>query len=199
MNTTYWSVLRTKPQSDFIAANALGKEGYEYFQPKVVKPVRESKIKTVPMFPGYIFVKNANEPRFWACARTLPGILGWLRFDGMIPSLSDDLIQALKEKTESINKAGGTWRRFQSGQTVRVNSGKLESLAEILDPPKSRSSKIRVLLDFMGQMVTAEVSPSDVEPVSDDTIASFSMRGRRRTRGRGRWIKGMGLRQQPTT
>lgn len=187
-----WSVLRTKPNSDLIASTALSLRGYSCFQPQI--KLAGFQRKYVPLFPGYLFVLDATDPNHWSKINGLPGVLGWLKFDELIASLPDEIMQKIKDKVEKINIKGTILKKFQKGETVRVNSGKFESLAQVLNSPKPTGSTIRVLLAFMGQMVSTEVSIKDVDTVSDDVIDQFKIRGRRRTRGKQRWINGFGPR-----
>ncbi len=187
-----WSVLRTKPNSDLIASTALTIRGYSCFQPKI--KLAGFQRKFVPLFPGYVFVRNATDSTHWSNIRDVPGVMGWLKFDELIASIPDEIIQKLKDRVEKINIKGTILKKFQKGEIVRVNSGKFESLAEVQNSPKPTGSTIHVLLAFMGQMISTEVQIKDVDAVSGDVIDQFKMRGKRRTRGKQRWIHGFGPR-----
>jgi glycine/D-amino acid oxidase-like deaminating enzyme len=125
-------------------------------------------------------------------AHRFPGVLGWVRFGGNVPHLPDAVITELQDRVATIHTTGGLWNRFGVGEVVGVSHGKFEGLATVLNGPTSPDARVRVLLDFMGRRVTATVpwrSLSSKPDISEEPPSS-----RRRTRGRGRWIKGFGSR-----
>ena len=186
-----WYVVRTKPQSEYIAAHALRKEGYEHFFPRIRGLRRRSGRREIPLFPGYLFLRCDVDRGQWPQIGLLPGVLGWVRFDAVVSPVPDDVMDDLTRRVDSINDSGGLWIRFRPGQRVRVVSGQLESLAEIVEEPRSSDSKVRVLLEFMGQLVSAQVPWSDLRVAPEEALSDAMRRGRRRTRGKGRWIRGL--------
>jgi len=119
----------------------------------------------------------------------MAGFIGWVEFDGDRPQIPNDVVDELRTKIAEIDDDGGHWTRYKPGQQVRVVSGKMESLAEVLEEPKSPNSRVRVLMSFMGGLVPARVPWEEIQSVTEDQI-----RPPRRTRGRGRWINGFGPR-----
>jgi transcriptional antiterminator RfaH len=190
-------VLRTKPRSEYIAARSLTKEGYEHLFPTVAMPQRRVGRQETPLFPGYLFIRWDVDRGLWPSIVGMPGILGFLRFDGISPSVPDEIVGELARRARTINEGGGLWTRFRRGQAVRVVSGTLESLARVVDEPKSASSRVRVLMEFMGQLVSAQVPGGDLRPVAGHAKGG-RLPGRRRTRGNGRWIRGLGPRGAAT-
>ncbi len=187
-----WYVVRTKPQSEYIAADALRMEGYEHFFPRIQASQRRSGKKEILLFPGYMFVRCDIDGGQWPAIGLLPGVLGWVRFDGVASLIADDVVDELARRVESINDNGGLWIKYKPGQKVRVVSGQFESLAQVAEEPTSSDSKVRVLLEFMGQLVSAEVPWSDLHIAPEDSRGDANHGGRRRTRGRGRWIRNRG-------
>ena len=187
-----WYLIRTKPQCDFLAADALKRDGFELFSPRVRIPHRRGGKRDAPLFPGYLFVRFDVENSDWPVVRLLPGILGWVRFDGVMPAVPDEVVNSLAERVEAIDSGGGLWNRFRQGDKVRVMSGKMESLAEVLEEATSPQARVRVLLEFMGRMVTAQVPWHDLHAAQQDSTSIQNRRWPRRTRGKGRWIRGFG-------
>ena len=186
-----WYVVRTKPQAEYIAADALRQKGYEHFFPTVPMPLRRFGKKEIPLFPGYLFLRCDWDEHHLPAISLLPGVLGWVRFDGATPPISDEIIGDLARRLQAINEGGGTWTRFKPGQTVRLVSGNFESLARVIDEPKSPYSRVRVLMEFMGQFVSAKVPWNDLRMAPEDYTGFQSPGRRRRTRGKGRWIRGL--------
>ena len=187
-----WYVVRTKPQSEYIAANALRVEGYEHFFPTIQTVQKRSGKEEIPLFPGYLFVRCDVDRGQWPAIGLLSGVLGWVRFDGVASLIADDVVDELARRVESINDNGGLWIKYKPGQKVRVVSGQFESLAQVAEEPTSSDSKVRVLLEFMGQLVSAEVPWSDLHIAPEVSLGDANHGGRRRTRGKGRWIRNRG-------
>ena len=188
-----WYVLRTKPHSESLAASNLERQGYELFYPRVTAPlVKQGGYRTVPLFPGYLFLRCADPYYGWPQVKYTPGVSGWVQLGGETPAVPDKVVEDLVERVRAINNTGGLWRRFKPGEDVLVASGKLEGLARVLEGPKTPQGRVRVLMEFLGQLVTATVPWEDVREVQGDLVVE-KRRGRR-TRGSGRWIQGFGPR-----
>jgi transcription antitermination factor NusG len=116
-----------------------------------------------------------------------PHVSGWVNFEGVAPEVSEEVVCELAGRVENINEAGGMWRTFKAGDKVRVLSGKFESLGEVIDPGTSANHKVRILMEFMGRLISAQVPWSNLQPL--ESIANEKLRAPRRTRGHGRWIR----------
>ena len=185
-----WYVIRTKPQCEGLAAASLDREGLELFFPRVQARSPRATRTRIPLFPGYLFVRYDMESEAAPSVRRLPGILEWVRFDGVAPAVPDDLVAELVRRVDAINGEGGLWTRFRPGDCVRVVTGKLESLAEVVEEAKSPESRVRVLLEFMGRRVPAEIPWHNLQATQRDSVSNAYHRRPRRTRGGGRWIRG---------
>ena len=191
-----WYVIRTEPRAEFLAAGELQKDGIEIFFPRVkaIKP-RIGRTDN-PYFPGYLFVRCDPEGSGWPHFRPSHRVLGWVRFGNQIPSLPDDVMQALKESSQAINHEGGLWHRFLAGDKVNVVSSGISGLAEVAEDVKSPNARVRVLLEFMGRLVSAQVPWESLQPVGNQAgnDPRETQRPPRRTRGGRRWVRGVGLR-----
>jgi transcriptional antiterminator RfaH len=152
-----------------------------------------------PLFPGYLFLRYDLEGQGWRLLQGVPEVMGLVAFDGVVPPVPDEVITELKENVEVINDTGGLWTRFQPGTLVGVRLGPSGHMAQVVEEAKSPRHRVRVLLEFLGQLVCAEVPWKDVwqvgvdgsvEPVAD--TKDGVERRPRRTRGKGRYIKGFG-------
>jgi len=112
--------------------------------------------------------------------------LGWVRFGGDIPWLPDQMVAEFKNRSEN----GSLRRRFSPGDLVRVDADALQGFAKVVEDPKSNHSRVKVLLDFMGRSVLAQVPWESLLPIEDSNDGKRPLP--RRTRGRGRWIMGFG-------
>lgn len=184
-----WYVVRTKPQCEYLAARGLRRDGFQIFLPLVGSPTPRAGRQDSPLFPGYLFLRYDVDSQDWPSLRQMPGILGWVRLGGIVPAIPDEVVDLLVERVESINQGGGLWTRFKRGQRVQVLAGRMEGLAEVIEEPQSPEDRVRVLLDFMGRQVPAQVPWLNLRTINAE---AEDARGRRRTRGKGRWVRGAG-------
>ena len=182
-----WYVVQTKPQCEYLAARGLRGDGFEIFLPLVESPTPRAGRQDGPLFPGYLFLRYDVDNQDWPSLRQMPGILGWVRLGGVVPAIPDEVVDLLVERVESINQGGGLWTRFKRGQRVQVVAGRMEGLAEVIEEPRAPEDRVRVLLDFMGRQVPAQIPWLNLRSISAE---AEEVSGRRRTRGKGRWVKG---------
>ena len=192
--TGAWYLVRTRPLSEYRAATALERNGYESYLPRVQTPRPRIGHDDIPLFPGYLFVRQGRDGAGLPAIQQLAGIIGWVQFGGVVPTVPDEVIGRLDRRLRAIDMGGGFWNRYRPGQQVRVLLGSMESLAEVLEEAKTPQSRVRVLMRFMGQLVQARVPWQDLKPIDDRaTVGNFG-RAPRRTRGKGRWVNGFGPR-----
>lgn len=181
-----WLVLRTRPSSEKIAAEALKINGYSVYSPRIDAIPPPFGHRERPLFPGYLFVRN--EVVGLPALDKIAGTFGWVNFEGVIASVSEEVISEVRRRVDSINKRGGDWNSYTDGQDVLVKSGVIDNLAIIVGEAKLPQSRVKVLLNFAGRLVPAVVPWVNVRPVGENV----AVRPARRTRGRGRWIRGFG-------
>ena len=191
-----WYVARTKPLAEYATRDSLQAAGVEAFLP--CTPMRPNRWghPDAPMFPGYLFLKYDFEMRGWDRLHRIPQPVRLVAFGGVPPPVSNEIIDELVQRVEAYNGRGGLWTRFRPGQRVRVTSGPVESLAQVVEESKSPRDRVKVLMEFLGRIVEAKVPWHDVWPVGtqDSPTADWNKRPARRTRGNGRWISGHGPR-----
>jgi transcription antitermination factor NusG len=187
MQNGKWYIVRTEPQADFLAASELLNAGFEVFSPRVKAHQARSLPHVAPLFPGYLFLKWDLEGEGKPSFHGVPHVAGWVNFEGVVPAVPDEVISELARRIEHINNDGGLWRRFQAGDRVRVVAGKLEGLGEVVEATNSPQSRVRVLMQFMGRLVSAQVPWNNLEPLPERP--QERSKPPRRTRGHGRWIR----------
>ena len=188
--TAQWHVIKTEPQAEYLAASELDHDGFEVFLPCVkVTYSRRGHLDT-PIFPGYLFLRHDPETAEWPTFRAGHRILGWVKFGGEVPSLPDEIVFDIKKRVEAINSGGGIWQQFQPGERVEIASKSVQSLGEVIEAARSPQGRVKVLMDFMGRKVSAEVPWEILKPVGSSVQTRQT--SVRRTRGKGRWISGQG-------
>ena len=196
-STFAWCLVRTRPRLEYLAANIMERNGYDLYFPRVQAPITRIRGNDIPMFPGYLFIRLNGDVQYPPSVSHLDGVLGWVQFGGVVPFVSDVVISELRQRITKINKQGGYWRRYHQGEKVVVQYGPMAVMAEVLGEVESYDANVRVLLDFMGQWVTAKVPWKSLEPAMSGFDSSHRVNNRaRRTRGRGRWIRGFGPRRK---
>ncbi len=187
-----WYVIRTKPHSEHLAAGELEREGLETFLPGI-KTVRSKSDQTdSPLFPGYLFVRCDLQAQDQPSVGRANHVRGWVHFGNAVPPIPDEAIAELRERVEVIHRDGGLWGRFRIGQQVRVISTGIESFAEVVEEARSPRHRVKVLLEFMGRLVAADVPYESLRPADHGPGETHHLP--RRTRGQGRWIRGFGPR-----
>ena len=187
-----WYVLRTEPMAEYIAAEELVRDGYEVFFPTVKALVHRAGHADAPLFPSYLFVRCDREVDSWPVFQPSNRIAGWVNFEGEVHIVPDDVMAELTRRVDAINDGEGLWKRFAPGDKVRVISATLDSVAEVVEGSKSAGGKAKVLLQFMGRVIQAQVPWEYLKPLQEQSFTKLPPT--RRTRGKGRWIEGFGHR-----
>ena len=180
-----WYVVTTDPRSEDVASQALTREGISNYLPKVKSTTGGHAPKLVPIFPGYLFVKCDKDSQHALKFGQSTKCIGWVNFEGFVPAIPEEFMIELSARLESINDSEGLWRKFREGETVQLSSNGIDSIAEILEPPRSSEAPATVLFRFMGRLVKAKVPWEGIRPMEMINSECIRTRG---TRGKGRRI-----------
>lgn len=183
-----WYVVRTEPRAEYLAASELARDGFEVLLPRLKLAYPRFGHTDTPLFPGYLFIRCSPETSGWPVFRPGHRVSGWVGFGGEVPSMSDEAVDELLQRIEAVNNKGGLWRRFEPGERVEIVSKTLQGLAQVVQTGKSPQGRVKVLLNFMGRMVSADVPWEHLRPAPEQ--AKEPVRIPRRTRGGGRRIRG---------
>lgn len=188
-----WYVTRVRARMESTVKRQLESLGTEVYLPLLSRSPWDSRPGKAPLFQGYLFVRGALEE---LPIRAVSNTLGLVSFGGVTPWVPDDVVAALIERVSEINREDGRWQHFRAGDVVRVMLGATPSVAEVVADSKSPQAPVRLLVEFLGQLVHASVQPGRVQPALTEMLNFRDNRGHapRRTRGRGRWIDGFGSR-----
>ena len=195
MMALHWYAARTKSMTEYSVRNRLESVGIEAFLPCIRSPRPRLGHQDAPLFPGYLFLHYDLEGRGWRPLRQVSQLVGLTAFDGVVPPVPDEVIDELAERVSAINGEGGFWQRFNVGDRVRVDLASVEHLAQVVNEPRSPQDRVRLLVDFLGRLIYAEVPWQQVWPLGVAApLGTQDFRAPRRTRGKGRWISGYGPR-----
>ena len=182
-----WYIIRAEPQGDHLAVSELRTAGFEIFSPRVISQQTKRVTNFLPLFPGYLFIRWDMEGKGKPSFHNAPHVSGWVNFEGVAPVVPDEVMSELAQRVEHINNCGGLWRQFKTGDKVRIVSGTLDGLGEVVESTKSHQSRVRVLMQFMGRLVSAQIPWNDLESMEDHPMKLGKLP--RRTRGQGRRIR----------
>lgn len=159
-----WWALYTRHQHEKNVASVLSGKGEETFLP-LYESLRHWKDRSkklwLPLFPGYVFIREAPERRLQVVST--PGI-------HMIVSRGDQFAVIADAEIESLRIALDGPSRvephpyLQSGERVRVIRGPLEGLQGILVRRKSLC-RLVLSVEMLAQSACVEVNACDIEPI----------------------------------
>jgi transcription elongation factor/antiterminator RfaH len=146
-----WYVLHSKPHKEEMLAEQLELRNIETFSPRIRVQVINPRARRVrPYFPGYLFVHVDLEAKGLSALQYVPGSAGLIAFGGEPAFVPDGLIQAIRQRVEGINSAGGElFDVLKSGETVVVHSGPFEGYEAIFDVRLPGTERVRVLLKLL--------------------------------------------------
>jgi transcriptional antiterminator RfaH len=201
-----WYVARTTPHGEYAARDACASAGLEAFLPcvRTQVPGRRSRQETesraseisngptyAPLFPGYLFVRFDLEDYGRRKLLFAPHLRGLVSFGGVVPTVPEEIIEKLEERIGSISDSGGLGVFLPAGTKVTVRMGKTTALGQVLTPPEGAGGRLHVLLEFLGRQITADLPLEAIDTSNGSLpVRVFNSRLSRRTRGKGRWIKG---------
>lgn len=149
---SYWYTLRSKPRKEeFVWQQALA-AGFEMYYPRLrVHPVNPRSRKLVAYFPGYLFVRADLEQVGISMFQWMPHTLGLVGFDGEPAAVPENLIQAIQQRVDEVNRLGGElFDGLKSGERVQISDGPFRGYEAIFDARLPGSERVRVLLEFLG-------------------------------------------------
>jgi len=163
---SFWYVLHTKSRFENVVNDGLHKKSLEVFNPKIkVRSKRRDRrmMISVPLFPGYVFVKtDLNHNEYLTILKTA----GVVRFvgntSGPVPVM-DQEIGSLKIMTETgVEIVTGT--RFKKGDRIIVVSGPFAGVTGYFMQYRGQG-RVVVNIEALGQFAAVNVEEGDLEPV----------------------------------
>jgi transcription antitermination factor NusG len=143
-----WAVIRTHPQAERRALEAIGRRGYRAYLPVCAVRGRRAP-KVVPLFPRYAFVALPHgEP--WTPVRYAEGVHLLIMNDAKpayVPDGTVELLQAGDEVRSVIPEPGSAWR---PGDACLIMHGAFAGMDAVVDAIDGQKLLISVL--FFGQM-----------------------------------------------
>ncbi len=165
-----WFALLTKSNFENVVYERIYQKNIEIFLPKVkIKSRRKKKTTMIdrPLFPGYIFVKTACNPKAYLDILKTPGavrLLGNVESPVPVPSTQIDSLRILtKSETEVIT---GDSTKLKKGTPVMITDGPMSGFKGIFIKYKGKN-RVVVDIDSLKQFAGIEALREDVEKVPD--------------------------------
>lgn len=157
-----WFVARTQPHKEKLALANLANQRFRAFCPMMRKTVRRSRRlvdRTVPLFPGYVFIRGRPEEM-----RPVRGTLGIQYLitgdDGRPRRVPPGLVEALQRATRPGGVATlGADRSV--GDEVRILAGPLADRIGVVER-LDEAGRVQLLLRIMERTVRVEMAGADL-------------------------------------
>lgn len=160
-----WWALYTRHQHEKTVADMLSAKGFEIFLPlydSVRRWKDRRKLLSLPLFPGYVFVRGGRERRLQVVST--PGVFSILSHGDRFATIPDDEIEGIR-KTVAGRYRVEPHPFLKCGDRVRVTRGTLEGVEGIL-VRKKNIYRLVLSVEMLAQSVGVEIDASDVQPVT---------------------------------
>ena len=161
-----WFCLKSQPKREHIAAAHLRQMAeLEVFSPRLRfkrATTRGARWFEESMFPGYLFARFQFAA---ACkrVRSAMGITQILQFGDHYARIDDAVIESLRVQSGPDEIAVVNYD-IKDGDKVRITDGSLSGLEAVVTQILSGRERVRLLLDFLGREIHAEVSVTAILP-----------------------------------
>jgi transcriptional antiterminator RfaH len=112
------------------------------------------------MFPGYLFA-HFNLADLHRQVRYAHGVSGIVQFGGWYPTIEDEVLARLKDHTGDADVKEVNYQLSQ-GDQVKIVGGVFVGLDAVVRQVLPAKERVKVLMDFLGTKVEAEVEHSRV-------------------------------------
>jgi transcriptional antiterminator RfaH len=169
-----WYCLRSQSKHEHIAAAHIRMaEGVTVFCPRIrfKRPTRQGLVwVTEAMFPGYLFA------HFDLCekhrqVRYAYGVTGIVQFGDRYPIIEEGALALLRDQTGAAEVKELTYDLSQ-GDHVKIVGGIFAGLETVVTQILSAKERVKVLMDFLGSQMEAEVERTSILPQGIHPLAT---------------------------
>jgi transcription antitermination factor NusG len=160
----HWYAIYTRARHEIRVAEELDARSVEHFLPfySSVRRWKDRRVRlTMPLFPGYLFVRLALQDRL--SVLQIPSVVRLIGFGGLPTALSDEEVEILRSSLAEH------WHAephpfLTVGRRVRIVSGSLAGLEGILRRKKN-NLRFVVSLELIRSAFAVDVDAADVRPL----------------------------------
>jgi len=159
-----WYVLKSKPREEQLCQREIERRGIETLCPMTREfRYRRRRQETVPLFPGYVFVRFAF-PKDYDQVRWAKGVNNLVRFGiNDPPAIEESIIRFFFERMDDEGIIDIT-PDLEPGQKVRFLSEPLRDMVGTITRCETAKGRVQVLMDLLYQ-ATVEVENFQVQPL----------------------------------
>ena len=152
---SYWTVIRTKANSEKRACENLKRQNFEFYFPKFKKLVGSREF-VCALFPRYMFLFVVDRWRSVMSTIGVEKVLLWN--DGQPCRISDEVISSLRKREENglIKISEKEDGRFRKGQELIVTDGIFFGEKVIYQSSTSQDREL-VLLSLLGRLTPMKI------------------------------------------
>jgi transcriptional antiterminator RfaH len=169
-----WYCLRSQAKHEHIAAAHLRKlEGVAVFCPRIrlKKMTRRCLVwVTEAMFPGYLFA-HFDLAEMHRRVRYARGVAGIVRFGDLYPTIDDAVLAQLRDRVGGADVKELSYKLSQ-GDKVRIAEGAFAGLEVCVTRALPAKERVKVLMDFLGRKIEAEIEHSRILPPASHPLAA---------------------------
>jgi transcriptional antiterminator RfaH len=169
-----WYCLRSQPKHEHIAAAHLRKlEGVTVFCPQIrfKKMTRRCLVwVTEAMFPGYLFA-HFDLTEMHRRVRYVRGVAGIVRFGELYPTIDDAVLAQLRDRVGGADVKELSYE-LSEGDKVRIAEGAFAGLEVCVTRALPAKERVKVLMDFLGRKIEAEIEHSRILPPATHPLAA---------------------------
>jgi transcriptional antiterminator RfaH len=154
-----WFAVRSKAKKEDYAVQQLERRGVATFLPRIVEYGRD---QIAPLFPGYLFVHIVLLEQYYRVVWA-PGVRNFVSFGEVPTPVQESAIHLIR-----ASASDGIIRPlapFKAGDRVQIKSGPLAGLVAVIQRPCSGRGRVKILLDFLRQGISAELPVGLVDRV----------------------------------
>src|SRR5271165_3256572 len=159
-----WYCLRSQPKHEHIAAAHLRLlEGVTVFCPRLRfkrATLRGLVWVTEAMFPGYLFARFELS-EMHRQVRYAHGVSGIVRFADRYPTIEEGALAQLRDHTGAVEIKELSYE-FSQGDQVKIVNGIFAGLEAVVTQVLPAKERVKILMDFLGRKVEAEVEHASV-------------------------------------
>lgn len=162
-----WYALWTNSHCEQLVDDQLASQGVCSFLPKIDTWSKRRGVRRlikVPMFPGYLFLRQAMDKDSYIRVRKVRGVVSVLgeRWDRLAP-IPDEEIDAIRSVAESHQRVM-PFPYLKEGQRARISSGPLTGIEGILVESKPQRGLLVLSVHLLQRSVAVVVDVTDVVP-----------------------------------
>jgi transcription antitermination factor NusG len=160
-----WFALQTRYRFEKKVAAQLASKGMEVFLPLRTENRKWSdrqKLVTVPLFPGYAFVRAARSVALRLLVLQTAGVMGFVSFAGtaaIVPQKQIDDLRLLLAQAVPFS----LYPFLRAGQRVRIRGGCLHGVEGLLT--QRDKGKLVISIESIQRSLAIEIQGYEVEPL----------------------------------